>query len=273
MLPLDIKTMTVLTRPMQKVPERAIHVLGSRVHLASVGHTVDCMEDWIARRDGVCRRVVVTGFHGLWEAHNNPKLQTMLNSAELWVPDGIAPVWVARLRGHRNVQRAPGAEIMQEFFRRANKKKFRSYFYGDTDATLSALQSTLARDFPGHEVAGAYSPPFRVLTPEEDQAIIDRINAARPDVLWVGLGMPKQDIWIYERLDRLQVPVAIGVGAAFAFIAGTVERCPQWIGSLGFEWVYRFLKEPKKLWRRDLLDGPRFLLHVGLELLRNEPRD
>jgi N-acetylglucosaminyldiphosphoundecaprenol N-acetyl-beta-D-mannosaminyltransferase len=251
-------------------PKPSVQTLGSRVHLVSVDRTVDQMEQWIGQRDRICRRVVVTGFHGLWEAYKQPRLQQILNSAELWVPDGIAPIWVARLHGHRNVQRAPGAEIMREFFLRADEKRYRSFFYGDTDLTLSALRSALSARYPHHEIAGTFSPPFRVLTEEEDDAIIEQINAARPDVLWVGLGMPKQDIWVYERLHRLKVPVAIGVGAAFAFIAGTVPRCPQWIGQSGFEWAYRFLKEPRKLWRRDLLDGPQFLFHVSFEFLRNQ---
>jgi len=255
--------------------EPSVSVLGSRVHLVSADRAVDHIEHWIDARDGHCRRVVVTGFHGLWEAHRNPALASILNSAELWAPDGIIPVWVARLRGHRNVERTPGAEIMEEFFVRSNARGYSSYFYGDTSETLSALRERLSRDYPGHRIAGAFSPPFRPLTPAEDREIVDRINAARPDVLWVGLGMPKQDIWIHERLNRLNVPVAIGVGAAFAFVAGTVQRCPDWIGRLGFEWVYRFLKEPKKLWRRDLIDGPRFLLRLGLEIVgdyvRNKP--
>ena len=253
--------------------EPSIQILGSSVHLVSTARTVDHIEHWIRKHDGRCRQVIVTGFHGLLEAHKNPGIRSILNGAELWVPDGIAPIWVARLYGHRNVERAPGAEIMREFFRRANHKGYSSYFYGDTDATLAVLKTTLARDFPGHRVVGAFSPPFRTLSPQEDQKIIDRIKAARPDVLWVGLGMPKQDIWIYERLHRLNVPVAIGVGAAFAFSAGTVQRCPEWIGSMGFEWVYRFLREPKKLWRRDILDGPQFLFRVGLEMLRNESHE
>ena len=240
------------------------------VHLVSVARTVDYVEQWVEDRDEVCRRVVVTGFHGLWEAHKNPLLQWILNSADLWVPDGIAPVWIARHRGHRNAERAPGAEIMREFFRRGQKKNYRSYFYGDTGETLSALQSTVAAGFPGNEVVGAFSPPFRPLTPAEDRDAIERINQAQPDVLWVGLGMPKQDMWIYERLNRLKVPVAIGVGAAFAFVAGTVPRCPEWIGHAGFEWLYRFMREPRKLLRRDLLDGPQFLFHAGLELIRNQ---
>jgi N-acetylglucosaminyldiphosphoundecaprenol N-acetyl-beta-D-mannosaminyltransferase len=172
------------------------------------------------------------------------------------------------MRGHRNAVRAPGAEIMLEFLKRAEEKHYSSYFYGDTEQTLAALCETVARNYPGHRIAGAYSPPFRPLTPSEDAAIVERINAARPDILWVALGMPKQDIWIHDRLKSLNVPVAIGVGAAFAFVAGTVSRCPEWMGRAGLEWLYRFLKEPRKLWRRDLFDGPHFLFHAGMELIR-----
>jgi N-acetylglucosaminyldiphosphoundecaprenol N-acetyl-beta-D-mannosaminyltransferase len=240
----------------------AVDILGSRVHLASAAQTVDQIEHWITTRDDRCHRIVVTGFHGLLEAREDPELYAILNSAELWVPDGIAPVWLARLSGHRGVRRAPGMEIMLEFFRRANEKRYSSYFYGDTNPTLIALQEKIRREYPEHRIAGMFSPPFRPLTRDEDGQFVQTINAARPDVLWVGLGMPKQDVWIYERLDRLHVPVAIGVGAAFAFVAGTVQRCPQWIGNIGFEWFYRFLKEPRKLWRRDLIHGPRFLVRL-----------
>jgi N-acetylglucosaminyldiphosphoundecaprenol N-acetyl-beta-D-mannosaminyltransferase len=236
----------------------------------SASRTADYIERWVGLRDGRCRQVVVTGFHGLMEAHKSPGVRKILNQAELWAPDGIAPIWLARLRGHRDAVRAPGADIMREFLMRAQATGYSSFFYGDTDSTLSALAAAVGRVYPGHRVAGAYSPPFRALTPAEDDAIIDRINAARPDVLWVALGQPKQDIWIHERLHRLKVPVAIGVGAAFAFVAGTVARCPDWVGNAGFEWVYRFLREPQKLWRRDLLEGPRFIFHAGRELLQKD---
>jgi N-acetylglucosaminyldiphosphoundecaprenol N-acetyl-beta-D-mannosaminyltransferase len=249
----------------------AVNVLGSRVHLITVDQTVDQIESWIGDGNGRCRRVIVTGFHGLWEAHKDATYRAVLSSAELWVPDGIAPVWVARVRGYQNVGRVPGTEIMNEFFRRASRRGYSSYFYGDTHATLAKLRDKLSDSRLGHRIAGMFSPPFRPLTLQEDQDAIDRINEARPDVLWVGLGAPRQDRWIHERLPRLRVPVAIGVGAAFAFIAGTVQRCPEWLGSMGLEWAYRFAKEPKKVWRRDLIDGPRFLFHLGMELagLRN----
>jgi N-acetylglucosaminyldiphosphoundecaprenol N-acetyl-beta-D-mannosaminyltransferase len=249
--------------------EPSVHILGSRVHLVSARRTVDYMERWIGMRDGRCRQVVVTGFHGLSEARKNPFLRTVLNEADLWVPDGIAPVWIARLYGRRNAIRATGTDILREFFGRAQEKSYSSYFYGDTERTLGALTETVSRLYPRHRIAGTCSPPFRALSTDEDRAIIDRINDAQPDVLWVALGMPRQDVWIHERLHRLNVPVAIGVGAAFAFVAGTVSRCPDWMGNAGFESVYRFVREPGKLWRRDLIDGPRFIYHVGMELLRS----
>lgn len=248
--------------------EASVCILGSRVHLIPVSKTVDHIERWVRERDGRCRQIVVTGFHGLMEAHKNPAIRSILNSADLWVPDGIAPVWIARLRGITGAVRTPGAEIMLEFLRRADQRGLSSYFYGDTEKTLAALCETVTNKFPGHRIAGSYSPPFRSLTAEEETEIIERINAAKPDVLWVALGMPKQDVWIHKRLSSLTVPTAVGVGAAFAFVAGTVPRCPNWMGNAGFEWVYRFLKEPHKLWRRDLLDGPRFILLAGLDFLR-----
>jgi len=250
--------------------EPSVSVLGSRVHLVSVSGTVDYIEHWVGAEDSRCHQIIVTGFHGLMEARKNPHVRSILNEADLWVPDGIAPVWVARLRGYGSAARTPGAEIMGEFLSRANERSYSSFFYGDTEKTLSELKERVANAYPGHRIVGCYSPPFRQQTPEEEDMILQQINAARPDVLWVALGMPKQDIWIYERRHHLQIPVAIGVGAAFGFVAGTVSRCPEWIGRAGFEWVYRFLREPGKLWRRDLLDGPRFLFHAGIELLRNE---
>ncbi len=255
---------------MHPIVEPTVNILGSRVHLLSTQRTVDHIEDWIRLRDGSCRQIVATGFHGLLEASRSEKVHSVLNSAELWVPDGIAPVWIARMRGHSEAVRSPGPEVFAEFLNRANLKGYSSFFYGDTEQTLAALTATVKSKYPGHRVVGAFSPPFRSMTAEEDQAIIDRINDARPDVLWVALGLPKQDVWIHERMSRLKVPVAVGVGAAFAFVAGTVPRCPDWIGRAGFEWVFRLMAEPKKLWRRDFLDGPVFIYRAGLELLRNE---
>ncbi len=244
----------------------AMKILGARIDLITPSQVTREMEGWIAARDGQCRRVVVTGFHGIWEAHKHPDVKSVLNSADLWVPDGIAPVWVARLRGFRGVQRIPGADLMRAFFERANEKGYSSFFYGDTEQTLDALRKRLERDYPNHRVAGTFSPSFGAVPHEEDEAHVRMINDARPDVLWVGLGLPKQERWIFDHQRRLQVPVAAGVGAAFGFLSGRVKRAPAWLGRCGLEWLWRLAHEPGKLWRRDLLDGPRFLGHVFLEL-------
>jgi N-acetylglucosaminyldiphosphoundecaprenol N-acetyl-beta-D-mannosaminyltransferase len=228
------------------------------------------MSRWIEEYEGYkrCRQIVVTGFHGIWEAHKNVDFKAVLNSADLWVPDGIAPVWVARHRGYPDAQRTPGADIMEAFFEQSNERGYSSFFYGDTDDTLIALRENVQRKYPGHNVTGTFSPPFRPTTPEEDDIHVRMINDARPDVLWVGLGLPKQERWIFEHKDRLNVPIAIGVGAAFRFISGKVQRAPEWIARSGFEWVWRLIKEPRKLWRRNLLDVPRFVTLAFLETMR-----
>lgn len=226
------------------------------------------MARWIEASsvDSEMRQIIVTGFHGIWEAHQHKALNTIFNSADLWVPDGIAPVLIARLKGVREMVRTPGAELMQAFFKKADYNGYSSFFYGDTEKTLTGLSKKLLTDYPGHKIAGMFSPPFRPLTKREDENIIRMINDARPDLLWVALGLPKQECWIFERRNKLKVPIAIGVGAAFSFLSGDVKRVPKWVGENGLEWLWRFIQEPKKLWRRDLLDGPRFLWHVFLEL-------
>jgi N-acetylglucosaminyldiphosphoundecaprenol N-acetyl-beta-D-mannosaminyltransferase len=156
---------------------------------------------------------------------------------------------------------------MESFFEQANEKGYSSFFYGDTDDTLISLRENVQRRYPGHMVTGTFSPPFRPITREEDETYVEMINDSSPDVLWVGLGLPKQEKWIFQHKDRLNVPIAIGVGAAFKFISGKVKRAPEWIARNGFEWVWRLIKEPRKLWRRNMLDVPRFVTLAFLETM------
>jgi len=225
------------------------------------------MDQRIEHPDGRCHQVVVTGFHGIWEAYRDPVFMALLNGADLWVPDGIAPVWVARLKAGGRAERIPGADLMDAFFRIADSRGYSSFFYGDSGATLSALRDRLQHEYPGHRVVGTFSPPFRPLSETEETAHVEMINRAAPDVLWVGLGLPKQEMWIARNRDRLHVPLAVGVGAAFRFLAGKVKRAPALVGRTGLEWLWRLVHEPRKCWRRCLVDGPQFLWHVGLELI------
>jgi N-acetylglucosaminyldiphosphoundecaprenol N-acetyl-beta-D-mannosaminyltransferase len=242
-----------------------VRILGTAVSSVTLIETVARIEHWIHNPGSRPRYVVATGFHGLWIAHQDPDFKRILNDADLFCPDGIAPVWISRLRRESLPERVPGPDILTAFLERADREGYRSFYYGDTQETLDALGLRLAARFPGQVTVGTCSPPFRALAPEEDAAIVALINDSRPDVLWVGLGLPKQERWIHEHLDRLRVPVIVGVGAAFGFASGRVSRAPEWIGRLGFEWVWRLAAEPRKLWRRDLLDGPRFLFHAFLE--------
>jgi N-acetylglucosaminyldiphosphoundecaprenol N-acetyl-beta-D-mannosaminyltransferase len=246
----------------------SVEIFGVKVHGPTLEQAVAIIENWIEQPGHRCRQAIVTGFHGLWVAYRDESYRRLLNEADLFCPDGIAPVWLSRLHGHPLPQRTPGAELMERFFERAQHKGFRSYFYGDSETTLEALQECLAQRFPGKRIVGAFSPPFRPLSPEEEAAHVDAINASGADILWVGLGLPKQDQWIARNLPHLRTKSAIGVGAAFAFHAGTVSRAPKWVGDAGFEWMWRLAAEPKKLWRRDFKDGPRFVLAALADVFR-----
>jgi N-acetylglucosaminyldiphosphoundecaprenol N-acetyl-beta-D-mannosaminyltransferase len=241
-----------------------VKALGSAVYMISLEQFIGILISWI-ETGSTCRMAIISGFHGLYRASIDPYYRQISHDAELWVPDGIAPVLLGKLDGIKNVRRTPGMEVMTNFFEVANKKGFSSFFYGDTCDTLEKLEEILLRKYPNHKIAGTYSPPFHKLTIEEDQKIIEDINKSHPDIIWVGLGLPKQDIWAYEHKDKLNAKVVIGVGAAFCFLAGKVPRCPEWIGNIGFEWLYRLIKEPRRLWKRYLIEGPSFIWKVVLE--------
>ena len=154
---------------------------------------------------------------------------------------------------------------MWAFCELAQQKGYRCFFYGDTEETLTALTARLKLAFPDLKIAGTHSPPFRELTREEDEEIVRLINVSYADVVWVGLGLPKQERWMYEHRDKLNAPVAVGVGAAFKFISGRVRRAPTWMGDHGLEWMWRFAQEPKRVWRRVIIDGPHFAFQLALE--------
>lgn len=246
---------------------QSISILGVRVHMVQTPQVLEIIGQWISHGREPCRWIVVTGMHGVEEARKDAAFRGMLNSADLFVPDGISLVLIARRRGFPLKRRVSGPDLFAEFCAVADKAGYRNFFFGDTDVTLRLLEEQLKAKFPGLSPVGFYSPPFRPLSQEEDEAVVRMINDSKPDVLWVALGCPKQERWIYEHRDRLHVPVAIGIGAAFKFMGGTVERAPEWVGNLGFEWLWRFVHEPHRLWRRVLIDGPRFVFSVGLEEL------
>ena len=228
---------------------------------------VQIMDRWVRTEPDECHYVVNTGMHGIITAHRDPSFKTVLNSADLFAPDGILVSLIVRLKGFSINRARTGPALMWDFGKIAHQSGYKYFIYGDTDDTLQALAVKLHEDFPGIRLVGQYSPPFRDLTQQEDDDTVRMINEAQPDVLWVGLGAPKQERWMYEHRERLKVPVVVGVGAAFKYHSENVSRAPRWVRNLTLEWLWRLVQEPRPVWRRVLLDAPQFLFLAVLELL------
>jgi N-acetylglucosaminyldiphosphoundecaprenol N-acetyl-beta-D-mannosaminyltransferase len=225
------------------------------------------MEKWIQDRDR-CHTVAATSMHGIVEAQHNPSFKEILNSTDAVVPDGMPLVWLGRRRGHHLPRRVYGPDLMLDFCEKTAGRGYRHFFYGGEPGVPERLAEALKRRFPSLEVCGSFSPPFRPLGPEEDRETMAMISRAAPDVLWVGLGAPKQERWMQEHRDKLQVPVVVSVGAAFDLLSGGRDQAPRWMREHGLEWLFRLIQEPRRLWRRYLIYGPQFIAYLGLESLR-----
>jgi N-acetylglucosaminyldiphosphoundecaprenol N-acetyl-beta-D-mannosaminyltransferase len=240
-------------------------VLGVRVDAVQIGDVINQMHDWIVRRDA-CHSVAVTGMHGVTEANHDSGFKRVLQSASLVVPDGMPLVWLARRHGFPLERRVYGPELMLRFFSETGGKNYRHFFYGGAPGVPELLAKRLTDQFPDHIVAGTLSPPYRTLSSEEDDAVVYAIEKARADVVWVGLGTPKQERWMSEHQGRLEAPVLVGVGAAFDIHTGRLRRAPAWMSENGLEWLFRLSQEPRRLWRRYLVYGSEFAALVMLEL-------
>ena len=241
-------------------------MLGVRVDAVQIPDTIARTEEWIARREA-CHFVAVTDMHSVMEAQHDRTFRLMLTGADLVVPDGFPLVWLGRRKGFTLRRRVCGPELMAAFCEQTAHKKYRHFFYGGAPGVADDLAARFTARFPGLVVAGTYCPPFRALTPDEDREEVAAIERSRADVVWVGLGAPKQERWMFEHRARLGVPVLIGVGAAFDFHTGRVRRAPGWMRDHGFEWLFRLAMEPGRLWRRYLVYGSQFVMLVALESL------
>jgi N-acetylglucosaminyldiphosphoundecaprenol N-acetyl-beta-D-mannosaminyltransferase len=244
--------------------QRGFKILGVRTDAVQISDVVKCMENWIANGP-VCHSIAFTGLHGVSEAHKDPRFKMILNDADLVVPDGMPLVWLGRWHGHLIRRRVYGPELMETFCRETGPR-YRHFFYGSTPDVVESLARSLREKF--HiVVAGTFCPPFRDLTKEEDKLVVDRVNGAAPDVLWVGLSTPKQERWMYEHRSRLCVPVVLGVGAAFDLNSGRLRSAPAWMRENGLEWLFRLLVEPRRLWKRYLVMIPSAMWSISLEMV------
>ena len=244
----------------------SVDVLGVHVSVLDMDRTLDILDRWIT--EGHREYVCVTGVHGVMESRRDDALRQIHNNAGLVTADGMPLVWWARLQGWRHARRVYGPDLLLACCERSITTGYRHFFYGGGEGVADLLARRLSRRFPGMIVAGTYTPPFRPLTPEEDEDVVARINAAAPDVVWVGLSTPKQERWMAEHVERLDAAVLIGVGAAFDFHAGLKPQAPRWMQSSGLEWLFRLGTEPGRLWKRYLVNNPAFLWLACQELWR-----
>jgi N-acetylglucosaminyldiphosphoundecaprenol N-acetyl-beta-D-mannosaminyltransferase len=246
-------------------PADRAFVLGVGVSAITLDRAVATIERWIATRTH--NYVCVTGAHGIIESRRDQQLRDIHNRAGLAVPDGVPLVFMARRLGFRSVSRVYGPDLMRRLTEISAAKGYRQFYYGGGPGLAEKLVHVLQDRYPTLPVAGTMTPPFRPLTAEEDEADIARINAAKPDIVWVGLSTPKQEYWMASHLCRLDAPVLVGVGAAFDFLAGTKTQAPHWMQQSGLEWLYRLGCEPRRLWRRYIRVVPMFLTLALAQLL------
>jgi N-acetylglucosaminyldiphosphoundecaprenol N-acetyl-beta-D-mannosaminyltransferase len=222
------------------------------------------IDGWIARREH--RYVCVSGVHGVMESQRDEALRRIHNIAGLVTPDGMPLVWLSHLKGERHVERVYGPDLMLALCSLPlSQGGYRHFFYGGAPGVADRLAERLRARCPGLAVVGTYTPPFRQLTAAEDDDVVCRIDAAEPDIVWVGMSTPKQEHWMHAHINRLSAPVLIGVGAAFDFLAGLKRQAPRWMQRSGLEWTFRLLTEPRRLWRRYAINNPAFVWHILLQ--------
>lgn len=245
---------------------RRMDILNVPVMVTSMENAVASIGQWIdAGRGGY---VCAADMNSIMQAQRNASHMDALQHAAAVLPDGTPLVWAARMRGQRNMQRVPGPDIMLALCEHGVERGWRHYFYGGAEGVAGELAASLQKRMPGLCVAGMQAPPFRPLSPLEKESSIAAINAARPHVVWVGLGCPKQEIWMRENAERIAGAIVIGVGAAFNFHSDRIRRAPAWMRRSGLEWLHRLASEPRRLWRRYLLLGPEFVARATAEAIR-----
>jgi N-acetylglucosaminyldiphosphoundecaprenol N-acetyl-beta-D-mannosaminyltransferase len=248
---------------LEKAPP-AVNVLGVPVEDLT-------MDQALAKIAGILRRrekgyVCAIGVHGVMEAERDAELAAAFAGAAIAVPDGMPMAWVGRLQGHRHMQRLAGPDLMREVILRPEFARYTHFFYGGAEGVAEQLAANFRRLAPRSKIVGTYMPPFRDLTCTEESELIATVNRLRPDMIWVGIGTPKQDKFMRRYLPNFDTRLMFGVGAAFDFHTGRIRDCAPWIKRAGLQWLHRLIQDPRRLWWRYLRNNPAFLWRIALQL-------
>jgi N-acetylglucosaminyldiphosphoundecaprenol N-acetyl-beta-D-mannosaminyltransferase len=243
-----------------------IEILDIKIHRYRLEDAMNQIEIFLksCKKHQIC----VTNVYSVVMMQKDEEFRKANNSSSLVVADGMPLVWVSRLFGETIPERISGADLFYELCKCSSQKGYSFFFLGSTQTVLNKMCKNLKEQFPDLRIVGIYSPPYKeIFSDSENLEMIKRINEVKPDILWVGMTAPKQEKWIYHNLDKIDVKIAIGVGAVFDFVAGTVKRAPLWMQKIGLEWLFRFMQEPHRLWKRYLIGNTIFLWLVLKEII------
>lgn len=235
---------------------RHCEILKTRINVTNMQDTLAYINAHIEELRG--KYICVSNVHTTVMSYENERYREIQNNAAMALPDGAPLSNYSRKKGYKDARRVTGPDLMVELFRISPQRGYRHFFYGATQETLDSMRTVIERDYPGMLVVGMYSPPFRKMTEEEDAEAVKLINEAKPDFIWIGLGAPKQEEWMYEHRDRVS-GVMIGVGAGFDYLAGYIKRAPMWMQKISMEWFYRLLQDPSRLWKRYVTTNMKFI--------------
>jgi N-acetylglucosaminyldiphosphoundecaprenol N-acetyl-beta-D-mannosaminyltransferase len=244
---------------------RKANVLGIGVDAVNMQQALARVaEELEARRKGY---VCLTGVHGVMEAQRNPEMARVLANSALTVPDGMPTVWVGHYQGYLQMERVTGPDLMLEIIQRKEFREYTHFFCGGKEGIAGELRDQLVARFPHVKIVGTYTPPFGPLSEEQERELIEQVDRLKPDMIWVGISTPKQELFMERYLPLLNTTLMFGVGAAFDFHTGRIADCSEWIKRCGLQWFHRLLQDPKHLWRRYLRNNPSFLFSITLQLL------
>ncbi|NNF54393.1 MAG: WecB/TagA/CpsF family glycosyltransferase [Acidimicrobiales bacterium] len=246
-------------------PKRRVDILGVHVNTLDLPTAVNEIDRWI--QDGDRHYVCVRDAHGVMLAQKDEKFRQIQNNSGLTTPDGMPMVWCGRWAGEKEMSRVYGPDLIQAVTERASEKQWKFFYYGGTEGVAEELAAEIKRRAPGVQNVGTFCPPFRPLDGLERAEVIKLINEADPDIVWVGLSSPKQEFWMDDVRSELNAAALIGIGAAYDMLTGRVRQAPRFIQRSGFEWLFRLVMEPRRLWRRYVLNLPAF----AFKLARNKP--
>lgn len=250
--------------PLTPLSRQTVAVLGAPIDAVSWDAALGRLHTWSRQRES--RYVCLCNVHSVVTAARDRGFRRAVANADMATPDGMPVSWMLRRQGYLQQRRISGPDLMERYCAQAATTGEPMFLYGATDGTLERLKQRLSERFPGLNIVGSLAPPFRDLDADEDQAVVDAINASGAGIVWVGLGCPKQEQWMAEHRGRIRA-VMVGVGAAFDFHSGARKRAPQWMQHSGLEWLYRLLAEPRRLWRRYLVSNTLFVLGAARQLL------